>query len=143
MVFDIPKTTDVKLNVKPVKISICHNYVFEGPCRFEKGDNLKKEHDLNVNAEENEKFINKVKATFPADDANMLEPVHIQVDESFFVDEKDIDEIGKGHQNVDLYFVSTRAGNTLLEFAQKYKKPIMPLFGHSRLSGQRPRGISL
>ena len=140
---NIPKTTDIKLNVRPVKISICHNYAFEGPCRFEGGDNLKKEYDLNVNAEENEKFINKVRATFPADDANILNPVHIQVDESFFVDEKDVDEIGKGHQNVDLYFVSTRAGNTLLEFAQKYKKPIMPLFGPRTTAAFLARGLEV
>ena len=36
----------IKLNVQPVTISIYHEYVFEGPCRFGEGEQLTKDYDL-------------------------------------------------------------------------------------------------
>ena len=38
--------TSIKLNVQPVTISIYHEYVFEGPCRFGEGEQLTKDYDL-------------------------------------------------------------------------------------------------
>ena len=38
MGFNIKKGKDIKLRVRPVTISIYHEYVFEGPCRFGRGD---------------------------------------------------------------------------------------------------------
>ena len=36
---------DVKLNVRPIYIDMSHLYVYEGPCRFGKGEELTYEFD--------------------------------------------------------------------------------------------------
>ena len=41
----INKTQDIKLNIKPITLGLIHEYVFEGPCRFGKGDELLAEFD--------------------------------------------------------------------------------------------------
>ena len=40
----IEKITDVKLNVRPVFIGLVHQYYYEGPCRFGKGEELEKDY---------------------------------------------------------------------------------------------------
>ncbi len=42
----IEKITDVKLNVRPVFIGLVHQYYYEGPCRFGKGEELEKDYDV-------------------------------------------------------------------------------------------------
>jgi hypothetical protein len=143
MRYDINITPNIKLNVKPVKINLCHKYVYEGPCRFEKGENLKQEHDLQINAERFKSFVDKVIANFSEEDANILEPVHIQVDESFLVDEKHLAEIGRDYQDVDVYIVEPAVGNTFLEFAQKYRKPIISIYDSMTTAAFQARGLEV
>ena len=47
----IKKLDDVRLNVKPIFLTLYHEYVFEGPCRFGDGMQLEKEFDLMMAAE--------------------------------------------------------------------------------------------
>ena len=47
----IEKITDVKLNVRPVFIGLVHQYYYEGPCRFGKGEELEKDYDVFMNSE--------------------------------------------------------------------------------------------
>ena len=45
----IKKLEEIRLNVQPVSIEFVHEYVFEGPCRFGKGDALTKPFDEMIN----------------------------------------------------------------------------------------------
>ena len=47
----IKKHEDIRLNVKPMFLTLYHEYVFEGPCRFGEGMQLEKEFDLHMAAE--------------------------------------------------------------------------------------------
>lgn len=129
MEFNLSRTIDIKLNVRPVCLSLCHNYVFEGPCRFEAGDKLKKEYDLVVNAERFKSFVESVHATLPTEVVNILEPIHLQYDESFLVTENDLDVVGKDSHQVDLYLFNGYVNDLLLEFPRKYHKPMIVLGG--------------
>ena len=42
------KVIDYKLTLKPILTGFYHDYVFEGPCRFGKGEMLTKEFDLSM-----------------------------------------------------------------------------------------------
>lgn len=125
MAFNISKSIDVKLNVQPVTLSIYHNYVFEGPCRFEKGDKLKKEHDLKVNALKHDDFVKQVNSAISTSDINILEPIHFQYDESFIVTDDDLAEVGKNDTEVDLYLFRGAVTDLLVQFPQKYRKPMI------------------
>ncbi|MBN2526677.1 MAG: fucose isomerase [Deltaproteobacteria bacterium] len=130
MEVQIKKTIDVKLNVRPVTLGMYHEYVFEGPCRFVTGDKLKKEFDLKANAEAHKMIVEGVKAALPVDEVNIMAPILIQYDESFFIKESDLADMAKDVENVDLYLISALAvGDILLEFAQKYKKPMIVMGG--------------
>ncbi len=48
----IKKHEEIRLNVKPIFLTLYHEYVFEGPCRFGEGIQLEKEFDLHMAAEE-------------------------------------------------------------------------------------------
>ena len=56
---------DIKLNVRPIYIDFCHRYVYEGPCRFGKGDELTYEFDQAMNAENFKKYVADLKANMP------------------------------------------------------------------------------
>jgi L-fucose isomerase-like protein len=129
MKFNLQKTRYIKLNVRPVSVTLHHNYVFEGPCRFRKGEELKKEFDLKVNAELHEYFVENVEAAMPSEDVNILEPIHIQVDESFLISDADLEEIAKDYSEVDLYIFNAGVSEIYLEFAMKYKKPMIIMGG--------------
>ncbi len=130
MNFSIRKITDIKLNVRPITLSMYHDYVFEGPCRFVTGDKLKKEYDLRASVEAHKAIVAGLKATLPAEDVNLMEPIHIQYNESFIINDKDLEEMVKEQEKVDLYLISaTSVGDILLEFAERYRKPIIVLGG--------------
>ena len=116
---------DVKLNVKPMFITLHHEYVFEGPCRFGKGEQLEKEYDLMTNAELYKSFIKQVNAAMPANEVNVLEPTCVGRDESFLITEELIKEMAKDFDDVDFYIFNCagRGYDLATEFIQRYRKP--------------------
>ena len=143
MSFQINSTIDTKLNVKPVKVSLYHNYVYEGPCRFEAGENLKKEYDMKVNAERYRTFIEPVKAALPTEDVNLLEPVHIHVDEGFQPSNEQFAEITKDISSTDLYILDAGlSGDPFLEFVRRHKKPVI-CFNTMMTSAMLARGLEV
>ena len=68
---------DIKLNVRPIYIDFCHLYVYEGPCRFGQGDELRYEFDQAMNAENFKRYIADIKANVPAF-VNVMEPIEVQ-----------------------------------------------------------------
>ncbi len=122
----IRKLADVKLNVRPVFIGLVHQYYYEGPCRFGKGEELEPDYDLFVNQELNKRFREDVAAKLPLDAVNLLEPIYVERDDWFRTDESMFEEMAKDMDQVDLYLFSfgIGRGDIYLEFAQRYKKPV-------------------
>ena len=128
MKFNISKTIDIKLNVRLISLGMYHEYVYEGPCRFVSGEKLKKEYDLKVNAQAHRLMVKAVEDTLPAEDVNLLEPMLVQYDESFFIKDELLEEMATDLEDVDLFLFSAMSvGDILLEFAHRYKKPMIVL----------------
>ena len=143
----IVKGKDIKLNVQPVTISIYHEYVFEGPCRFGEGEQLTKDYDLMRIAMIHKGFVDEVQEKLGSVDfVNIMEPIVIKRDETFPVTDELLDEMGKDAAETDLYLIKFHPFGIdfALAFAQKYKKPLASVLQCCNDSGMvaslRPRG---
>ena len=101
----IKKHEDIRLNVKPMFLTLYHEYVFEGPCRFGEGMQLEKEFDLHMAAEKFKGWYAQLQAAMPADVVNLLEPVKVERDEQFLTKDEMIEKLAEGSEDVDLYYI--------------------------------------
>ena len=126
----IEKITDVKLNLRPVFIGLVHQYYYEGPCRFGKGEELEKDYDVFMNSELYRQFQKDVAENMPLDAVNMMDPIYVERDDWFLTDEEMFRTMAKDIDQVDYYLFSfgIGRGDIYLEFAQRYHKPqgVMP-----------------
>lgn len=125
--FNIKKGKDIKLNVRPVTISIYHEYVFEGPCRFGRGDELTKDYDMMSIAMVHRGFVDEVNEHLgDLDYVNIVEPVVIKRDETFPVTDELLAEMAGDAEDTDLYLLKFHPFGIdfALAFAQKYHKPV-------------------
>lgn len=126
----IEKITDVKLNVRPIFIGLVHQYYYEGPCRFGKGEELEKEYDIFMNQELYKQFRDDLTEKMPADCVNLMDPIYVERDDWFLTDEEMFRTMAKDMDQVDYYLFSfgIGRGDIYLEFAQRYHKPqgVMP-----------------
>ncbi|MBN1905175.1 MAG: hypothetical protein JW927_08780 [Deltaproteobacteria bacterium] len=128
MKFNIKKSIDVKLNVRPVMVDLVHEYVFEGPCRFRKGEELKREFDIKSYEAMFNQFVETINKSLSVKYFNILEPKHISWDESFIIDEAQINDLAEDIENVDVYLIQAPGvGDFLMEFAVRFKKPMIIL----------------
>lgn len=51
---------NIRLTIQPICITLHHEYVFEGPCRFGPPEHLTAEYDNMVNAERRRKLIEEL-----------------------------------------------------------------------------------
>lgn len=128
--FHLRNNRDVTLNVRPIEIGLYHDYVFEGPCRFGRGDELTREHDMMViemKAKNDEKMLHEQFGNIPG--VNIMDQIIIRRDETFPLNDAMLEEMAVDRDNVDLYlFNFTVFGADLaIAFAQKYGKPSMIL----------------
>lgn len=121
----IKKHEEVRLNVKPMFLTLYHEYVFEGPCRFGEGMQLEKEFDLMMAAEKFKGWYKQLQDAMPADVVNLLEPVKVERDENFLTTDEMIEKLAEGSEDVDLYYIgyASRPYDLALEFAQRVGKP--------------------
>ena len=121
----IKKHEEIRLNVKPIFLTLYHEYVFEGPCRFGEGIQLEKEFDLHMAAEKFKGWYAQLQAAMPENVVNLLEPVKVERDENFLTKDEMIDKLAEGSEEVDLYFIgyASRPYDLALEFAQRVGKP--------------------
>lgn len=121
----IKKLDGVRLNVKPMFLTLYHEYVFEGPCRFGEGMQLESEFDLHMAAEKFKGWYKQLQDAMPADVVNLLEPVKVERDENFLTTDEMLDKLCEGSEDVDLYYIgySSRPYDLALEFAQRTGKP--------------------
>lgn len=123
----ITRGKDIRLNVQPVTISIYHEYVFEGPCRFGKGDQLTKEYDLMRIAMIHRDFVKEIDEELGnVGFVNIMEPIVIRRDETFPVTDELLDEMGRDADETDLYLIKFHPFGIdfALAFAQKFRKPL-------------------
>jgi hypothetical protein len=122
----ITKTADVKLNVKPVFIAFYHDYVFEGPCRFGSGEELTKKFDQMTNQEAYRGFMKLVDKNL-AGRVNLLPPAFVERNEEFPVSDQMMEEMARDSEKADVYLFGQPAGDydVILEFAQRYRKPVI------------------
>ena len=80
---------DVKLNVRPIYIDMSHLYVYEGPCRFGKGEELTYEFDRAMNEENNKRFLQDIRDHAP-EWMNVLEPVYVYRNDDWRIPEEKI-----------------------------------------------------
>ena len=122
----IRKLSEVKLNVRPIFIGLVHQYYYEGPCRFGKGEELEKDYDELMNQELYKRFKEDVADRLPLDAINLMDPIYVERDDWFRTDEGMFEEMAKDMDQVDFYLFSfgIGRGDIYLEFAQRYKKPV-------------------
>lgn len=121
----IKKHEEIRLNVKPMFLTLYHEYVFEGPCRFGEGMQLETEFDLHMAAEKFKGWHAQLKAAMPADVVNLLEPVKVERSEEFLTKDEMIETLAEGSDEVDLYYIgyASRPYDLALEFAMRTGKP--------------------
>lgn len=115
--------TEIKLNVRPIYISFCHQYVYEGPCRFGKGDELTYEFDQAMNAETYKQYLADIRANAPAW-VNVMDPIEVFRTDDWRIPTGMIEEMAADYQDVDFYLFAdgARCGDVMLEFCLRYPK---------------------
>ncbi len=142
----IKKTNGIKLNVKPVFIAFYHEYVFEGPCRFGMEEELTKEYDMKGSAAAYKKFQEELEQYMP-EGVNVLAPVYVERNEELRIQEDLLEKIGEGSDEADVYLFGEkgRGYDIIVEFAQRYGKPIMftenPLYNSITGAALLARGL--
>lgn len=123
----IDNAQDVKLNIKPLTIGLVHEYVFEGPCRFGRGEELTAEFDeartAQIAGDWNEQLVNNLgKFGF----VNVMDPYVSKRDETFPLTDEILDEACADAEEVDLYAVTYYPFgiDLALQVAKRTKKPI-------------------
>ncbi|MBX9034942.1 hypothetical protein [Gordonibacter massiliensis (ex Traore et al. 2017)] len=128
--FELRNNREVTLNVRPIEIGLYHDYVFEGPCRFGRGDELTREHDMMViemKSKNDEKMLHDLFDGIPG--VNVMDQIVIKRDETFPLNDAMLEKMATDRDDVDLYvFNFTVFGADLaIAFSQKYGKPSMIL----------------
>lgn len=122
----IRRGIDTKLNVKPVFLGLEHQYYYEGPCRFAKGDALTPEYEQILAQELKDNFFETVEKNMP-DAVQLLEPLYLPCHDDWRIPEAAFDAITKEKDEIDVFLMSggiARSG-ILIELAQRTHKPIM------------------
>ena len=121
------KSNDIKLNVKPVFVAFYHDYVYEGPCRFGSGEELTKDADQKSNKGAYKQFLSDLETYLPKKEVHLLAPVYVERNEEFQIPEQMLESMAEDIGEADLYLFGQkgRGYDVIVEFAQRYKKPIM------------------
>ncbi|MCU6763466.1 L-fucose isomerase and related proteins [uncultured Roseburia sp.] len=122
----IKKSVDVVLRVRPVFLAIIHEYSYEGPCRFGKGEQLEKSYEVMMAQELYKKFKNNISKNITMDGIEILDPIYVERDDWFVTKEDMFLKMAEDIEQVDFFIFSTGIGrgDLYLEFAQRYKKPM-------------------
>lgn len=122
----IKRGLDVKLNVKPIFLAIVHQYYYEGPCRFAKGEALNGDYERLFAQQKKTEFFNAVRENMPPE-VNVLEPVFIECHDDWVVPQEAFDTMIGGAEETDVYLLSGGIARSamLIELAQRTGKPII------------------
>ena len=139
---------DVKLHIKPVLVTLHHDYVFEGPCRMGKGFELTKEFDDMANQELVKGAKEEIAENLTSPHFHVMEPVWVDRNEEFLVTPEIMEEMLRDRDQVDVYLVGPmgRLTDLMIDFAQKAGKPMISIPGPQcmqtiMISATRARGL--
>ena len=126
----IQSVMKTQLNVKPIYIDMSHLYVYEGPCRFGKGEELTYDFDRAMNAERNKAFLKEVRDNIP-EWVDLMEPVYVCRTDDWRIPEEMIRAMAADHEQVDFYLFAdgARCGDVIVEFIRRYPTPCACLSG--------------
>lgn len=122
------RVTEYKLVLQPIMTGFYHDYIFEGPCRFGKGEMLTKEFDLAMAASQKKNHRINIE-TYLSPIAEILPVVDWDRNEEFLVDDDALQEATRENSRVDAYIFPDMSRNTdiLIAVAEKTGKPILML----------------
>lgn len=123
----IKRGLDVKLNVKPIFLGLQHQYYYEGPCRFAKGEALTPEYEAILAQELQKDFFKLCEEKLPKEAVNLLEPVFLPCCDDWRIPEEAFTMMTTDKDEIDVFMMSggiARSG-LLIELAQRTKKPII------------------
>jgi len=122
------KITEIKLTLKPVLTGFYHDYIFEGPCRFGKGEMLTKEFDLANNAAQKKNHRKNIQ-TYLAPICDLLPEYNWDRNEEFLIEDEQLDAACADCHLADAIIVPDMSRNTdiLIALAERAKKPILIL----------------
>ena len=122
----LKKVRNVKLNVRPITINMAHKYYYEGPCRFQAGENLQPGFDQMVNGQMLQLVEMEYKFCMP-EFVNMLDHVTLETSDDWEIKDEFFERFFADDDNVDIYYVTAFYGtaNVFLELCDRAKKPIM------------------
>ena len=98
---------DVKVNVRPIFSNVVHTAVWEGPCRVGRPEILSPEYESRAGKEEFKNWKKTVVEGICAE-ANVLEPLYIEYDETFYVSDEKLHELAPNPSEVDLFLITYR-----------------------------------
>ncbi len=122
------RVAEYRLTLKPIMTGFYHDYVFEGPCRFGKGEMLTKDFDLAMAAatkkkhrENIQKYLDPIAAVLPVFDWDR--------NEEFLVEDALLEQATQEDGVVDAYIFPDMSRNTdiLISVAERTGKPILML----------------
>lgn len=96
--FQLRQNRDVVLNVRPIEIGLYHDYVFEGPCRFGRGEELTREHDMMViemKSKADEEMLRSEFGGIPG--VNIMDTIVVRRDETFPLNNEMLEAMAKDH----------------------------------------------
>lgn len=122
---------DVKLNIKPLLVTLRHDYVFEGPCRMGKDFELTREFDDMANQELLKGAREELAENLTSPHFHVMEPYWVDRNEEFLVTPELLADMAKDSDQVDVYLVGPmgRLTDLIIDFAQKVKKPMIEIPG--------------
>jgi L-fucose isomerase-like protein len=109
---------DIKINVKPVFSNMVHSGVWEGPCRVGRPDELEPSYEAKIGKEQFKLWTQELHENLNKY-VHILEPVYIQIDETYVVSDKQFEKLENDTHEVDLYLITYRVPGI-----ERFKKPI-------------------
>ena len=131
----ISTVRDARINVKPVTICMAHQYVFEGPCRFGRTEeSLTTEFDQMSNRASHKAFIAGLEEHLPGAICNIMEPLFIERDERWLIDDAYLEQLAEDADDVDVYWLNCSGFEMFLDFYEHYniKTPVVTMKAATR-----------
>lgn len=122
----IRKNVDEKLNIKPIYVHLIHRYPYMGPCRYGKGEQLEREYDEMMAAENFAKMKEKLEELYGKDDSvNVMEPVFMPQLDEFICREEELDLVRDDAFEADVFLLDGLMGQHLaVNVAKRFHKPM-------------------
>lgn len=113
---------EIRINVKPVMVSLIHTGVWEGPCRPESLEPSQEEKNAK---EQFGPWVEEIKSHINEENAKILEPVHITHTDNFVLRQEEIDKLRPGNEDTDVYLFSHCTSIILTEIGKRFNKPVI------------------